>query len=158
MSPWTEPYEPDDDDVPRPAPVADEISLGVGGDWYVSRYTLEECRREFPGSSLVAHPEHFDRFYARSAVGPLLVDILVGDSTENGAAAGRKRVAFKREWCTAHDRRYLVLTEDDVSVAKIRAMLADAPALDPAAAAEPDADRAPAPQRRGGIQRPKATA
>lgn len=150
MSPWEEPYEPDDEQ-PAPRPPADEISRALGAAWYAQNHTIPECRRTFPGSAIVAHPETFDRFYLRSEYGPILVDILVGDRTTHEIQAARKRVEFKRDWCEQHGCRYLVLTEDDLSVGKIHALLDTPSPPGPVGVA-------PAPRARGGIQRPKATA
>lgn len=156
MSPWEEPYEPDDDDdAPVRTTPPDEISLGVGGDWYASDYTLDECKRAYPGSAIVGYPERFDRFYPRSSVGPLLIDVLVGDGDRMDAQRARKNVAFKERWCAEQDRRYLAIEEADVSADKIRSLLATAPAPEPVLA--PKAPKAPA-AKRGGIQRPKAAA
>jgi hypothetical protein len=155
MSPWEEPYEPDDDDeTPVYQTPPDEISQGVDGSWYATDYTLDECRPVYPGSAIVAYPERFDRFYMRSSVGPLLIDVLAGDGDQMEAQRARKHVAFKEQWCAEHGRRYLALEEADLSADKIRALLAGTP--DPVPAVAPA--KAAKPRRSGGIQRPKATA
>lgn len=155
MSPWEEPYEPDDEDEPMYHSPPDEITVAVGGSWYATGYTLDECRRTYPGSAIVAHPERFDRFYMRSTVGPILVDLLLGDSDQIDAQRARKNVPFKTAWCAQNGWRYLALAEADLTVDRIRALLSDGPLAEESP--KPQAAKA-RPARRGGIQRPKAAA
>lgn len=158
MTPWDEPIAPEDEpevmDEPSPyRPDPDPVTRGLGAEWYAIRYTVDECRAVYEGSAILAPSERFDRFYPHSTVGPVLVDILVGDRDAQGAQAVKKHVEFKRDWCEKHDRRYLVLSEEQADdPMQVRALLEDA---EPAAtAAEPAASRRA--QRRGQVQRPKA--
>lgn len=151
---------PDDpsEQPPRPPQDLDAISQAVGTGAYVYRFQLQDCVERFAGT-VARYPETFDRYYFAADGGPLLVDILVGDQDQRPAQETSKHVEFKRAWCTEHDRRYLVLTEDDADdITRVRALLAE---LDqPAGEGRgPRVSRAATGQRkRGGIQRPKATA
>lgn len=157
MSPWDEPIDPADDDqeyeAPRYRPEADGLTQALGATWYATRYEVEECRQTFPNSVIVGTPERFDRCYVQTSVGPVLVDLLVGDGDQIDAQARRKHVAFKRRWCAENGRRYLVLSEQDVEdPARIVELLADAPAAE----LETPAPKRQRPAKRGAIQRPKA--
>lgn len=156
---WDEPYEPDDDDTARRRAAPDPLSDGVGAVGYIDRYVLDACREQFPESRVVRHPERFDRFYFASSVGPLLIDILIGDSDQMATQRERKHVAFKAAWCREHERQYLVLSEGEADdAAQVRALLARL--ADEETGPEPEinpATKQPS-RRRGGIERPKAAA
>jgi hypothetical protein len=165
MRVWDEPLDYTDDDEldeqPAYQPPPDALSMGVGGTWYATRYTLEECQQTYPGSALKAPAEWFDRYYVHSGVGALLVDILVGDGDQRDAQARRKHVAFKQRWCRENDRRYLVLTEDDAeNPDRVRALLqGDQNAETSNAPSRSEApQRKPTARQRGKVQRPKAAA
>lgn len=174
MTPWDEPLEYSEDEFDEPAPYQpepDALTQAVGGRWYATRYELEQCRATFDGSTLRGEPERFDRYYVHSSVGPLLIDILIGDRDTQAHQAAKKHVEFKRRWCEDHERRYLVLTEDEASdVQAVRALLS--PSVDEERTetkAKREAKRESARElietpaqtrqrKRSGVQRPKAAA
>jgi hypothetical protein len=152
---------PDDpgEQPPRQPQELDAISQAVGSGAYVYRYQLQECVERFAGT-VARYPETFDRYYFAAEGGPLLVDILLGDQDQRPAQEASKHVEFKRAWCAEHDRRYLVLSEDDADdIARVRALLAqrDQPVgEDPGPRVSRPASSGQ--RKRGAIQRPKAAA
>lgn len=145
-------YDPEDD-VNRYQAEPDPLSEGVGHVAFANQYVLDECQEHFPESLVSRFSETFDRFYFASDP-PVLVDVLYAESGPDlKVEAEMKRVEFKTAWCEKHGRRYLALSEaDSMSPQKVRALLHGTPQTTVADQIPP------APRRRGGAERPKATA
>jgi hypothetical protein len=162
---WDEPDDLEDADADFPAVrYEDPLSEALGAVGYIDRYVVDECRETFPESRVIRFPERFDRFYFMSNIGPVLVDILVGDLDGQESQRTRKHVRFKAEWCAAHDRRYVVLTEDEAAdVAKAHVRLAAPVVVEEREAtvrpgnAQTPVKRGPG-RPRGSVSRPKAEA
>jgi hypothetical protein len=86
----------------------DTISEEVGRTGYLGEHTPDECLLS------TGEPGEFDRYYFPDEDGgePVLVDIILGGSeVECAAQEAEKRVALKRDWCSAHGMTYKVIID-----------------------------------------------
>lgn len=148
--------EIDDDPTPRTSVWDDDpVSLGVGATAFIANHQILECVETFPESVVTRWPERFDRFYFQTPHGPLLIDVLDDFDGRVNESRAAKHCAFKEKWCAENGRKYVAIGESDITVEKIRRMLAGSP--EPAVS-KPASQRKPAQAKRGQISRPKADA
>lgn len=145
-------YDPETDET-RYRADPDPVSEGVGSVAFVDRFVLEDCQETFPESRVARFPEIFDRYYFNAAP-PVLIDILHADTAgEMDEQVRLKRVEFKTQWCEANGRRYVALTESEALNAQAVRERLYGTRQPTVADVVPEA---PAPRRKGGIERPKA--